>query len=82
MIKCHQAIWRIHFWSPPYWWVWSYWFDDKLRNINEYKTTHHYLIKQEVKGMSSESVKRLAAGTIKLLRRDGDQVDQILDDFM
>ena len=32
--------------------------------------------------MSSESVKRLVAGTIKLLWRNGDQVDQLLDDFM
>ena len=32
--------------------------------------------------MSSESVKRLATGTIKLLWRDGDQVDQLLDGFM
>ena len=32
--------------------------------------------------MSSESVKRLAAGTIKLLWRNGDQVDQLLNDFM
>ena len=82
IISCHQSIWRIHFWSPTYWWTWGFRFDDERRYINDDNTIHHYIIKQEVDGMSSESVKRLAVGTIKLLWRNGDHVDQLLDDVM
>ena len=81
MIKCHQAIWRIHFWSPTYWWAWSFRFGDRQRYINDGKATHHYIIKEEVKWMSSQNVKRLTTDSIKLLWRDGGREDQLLEAF-